>query len=240
MQLKRMMAAAAFIVMATLCGVLIAIWVFKYFSIYIPLENQSVRIDLKEPLQASVLIHDALNVDVVGRVNAEIPIHENLDLPISQTLTPRVYFDNMVPIQTIIPVQEVLKIDQSMPIDTTVKVKILGKDVTLPLKGIIPIRMDVPIDLKVPLNQQVHLKFEAPVKTVLKENLKIPLIATLKTNIPIQGHLNVPIKSALAATVDVQNTLPVKIEKGQLKIPLSSLKLSRHDAVVNEQAKIKP
>ena len=50
---------------------------------------------------------------------------------------------------------------------------------------------------------------------------------TLKAKIPIQGHLNVPIKSALQATVDVQNTLPVKIEKGQLKIPLSSLRLSR-------------
>ena len=66
-------------------------------------------------------------------------------------------------------------------------------------------------------------------KAVLKENLKVPLKATLKTNIPIEGHLNVPIKSALQATVDVQNTLPVKIEKGQLKIPLNSLKLSQHD-----------
>ena len=64
---------------------------------------------------------------------------------------------------------------------------------------------------------------------LLKENLHVPLDATLKTNIPIQGHLNVPIKSALQATVDVQNTLPVKIEKGQLKIPLNSLRLSRRD-----------
>lgn len=39
-----------------------------------------------------------------------------------------------------------------------------------------------------------------------------------------------PIKSALQATVDVQNTLPVKIEKGQLKIPLNSIKLSRQTA----------
>ena len=64
-------------------------------------------------------------------------------------------------------------------------------------------------------------------KTVLKENLNIPLDTTLKTNIPIQGHLNVPIKTALQASVEVQNTLPVKIAQGNLKIPLSSLRLSK-------------
>jgi hypothetical protein len=38
----------------------------------------------------------------------------------------------------------------------------MGRDVTLPLKGNIPIQLDVPLE------QQVHLKFDAPVKTVLK------------------------------------------------------------------------
>nr|WP_068972796.1 MFS transporter [Acinetobacter wuhouensis] len=227
MQLKHGISIIAFILIATVCGVLIAIWVFKHFSIYIPLENQAVSIDLKAPLQAKVQIHDALDVDVTGKVNAEIPINEKLNVPITQTLTPRVYFDNQVPIETTIPVKEILKINQNMPIDTKVKVQVLGKDITLPLKGTIPIQMDVPIDLQVPLKQQVHLKFDAPVKTVLKESLHVPLVTTLKANIPIQGHLNVPIKSALEATVDVQNTLPVKIEKGQLTIPLNSLRLSR-------------
>ncbi|SSS06520.1 Uncharacterised protein [Acinetobacter baumannii] len=71
------------------------------------------------------------------------------------------------------------------------------------------------------------MKFDAPVKTVLKEDLHIPLNAQLKTNIPIQGSLNVPVKTALNASVDVKNTLPVKIEHGELKIPLSSMSLNR-------------
>ena len=53
----------------------------------------------------------ALDVDVTGRVNAEIPIRENLNIPLTQTLTPRVYFDNQVPIKTTIPVRETLKIN---------------------------------------------------------------------------------------------------------------------------------
>ena len=121
-----MLSGLAFIVFAALCGVLIAIWVFKHFNIYIPLENQNVNIDLQEPLQAEVKIHDALDVDVTGRVNAEIPIHENLNIPLTQTLTPRVYFDNQVPIKTTIPVRETLKVNQNLPVNTNVKVKVMG------------------------------------------------------------------------------------------------------------------
>ena len=70
--------------------------------------------------------------------------------------------------------------------------------------------------------QQSH----APVKTVLKENLNIPLKTTLNTQIPVQGHLNVPIQTALKASVDVKNTLPIKIEQGELNIPLNSIRLA--------------
>lgn len=118
MQVKHVLSGLAFIVLASVCGVLIAIWTFKHFNIYIPLENQKVSIDLQEPLQAKVKIHDALDVDVTGRVNAEIPLRENLNIPLTQTLTPRVYFDNQVPIKTTIPVRETLKINQNMPVDT--------------------------------------------------------------------------------------------------------------------------
>lgn len=168
-------------------------------------------------------------MDVTGKVDAVIPINEKLNIPVTQTLTPKVYFDNQVPIQTVIPVKELLKVEQDMPIDTKVSVRVMGKDITLPLKGVIPIKMDVPINLDVPLDQKVHLKFEAPVKVQLKENVRIPLVTTLNTNIPIKGRLNVPVKTALQATVDVKNTLPVKIQQGQLKIPLNSLTLSRTD-----------
>ncbi|MCT9189216.1 MFS transporter, partial [Acinetobacter baumannii] len=55
----------------------------------------------------------------------------------------------------------------------------------------------------------------------------IPLKARLDTNIPIEGNLNVPVKTALDASVDVKNTLPVKIANGELKIPLSTMRLNR-------------
>ncbi len=171
MQLKYVLSGLAFILVATVCGVLIAIWVFKHFNIYIPLENQNVSIDLQEPLEAKVKIHDALDVDVTGRVNASIPIKETLNIPLKQTLNPTVYFDNQVPIKTMIPVRENLTIQQDMFVDTKVKVRVLGRDISLPLKGNIPINLNVPIQMDVPLEQMIHLKFNAPVETVLKENL---------------------------------------------------------------------
>ena len=74
-------------------------------------------------------------------------------------------------------------------------------------------------------------------KTVLKENLQILVNTAVKTNIPIQGHLNVPIKTALNASVDVQNTLPIEIKQGELKIPLNSLQLLREKPLPQEHVK---
>lgn len=235
LQFRRLFAVFALIVVANLCGVYIAMWVFKHFNIYIPLKDQKVAIDLQEPLQVRVKVKEALDVEVNGRVDAKIPINEQLSVPLTQTLTPLVYFDSQVPISTIIPVQEIIKVHQELPIDTKVQVKIFGRDVTLPLKGSIPLQLDVPIDIKVPLQQKVHLKFDAPVKTVLKENLNIPLKTQLNANIPVQGKLNVPITSDLNAAVDVKNTLPVKIAEGELKIPLSSMYLDRVVSTTSEK-----
>ncbi|MDQ8935721.1 MFS transporter [Acinetobacter rudis] len=227
MKIKKLIMILGFLIVAAVCGVLIAIWVFKHFNIYIPLENQAVNIELQEALKAKVTIHDALDVDVTGNVQAVIPVNEQLTIPVNQTLMPHVYFDNMVPIKTTIPVKEVLKVEQDMPIDTKVKVNVFGKDLSFPLKGVIPIKMDVPIELQVPLDQAVHLKFDSKVRTDLKESLRVPLVTTLDTQIPINGRLNVPVKTPLNATVNVENVLPVKIQQGNLKIPLNSVKLLR-------------
>lgn len=126
---------------------------------------------------------------------------QDLNIPLTQTLTPRVYFDNQVPIKTSIPVKETLKVNRDLPIDTKVQVKVLGKDITLPLKGTIPIKLDVPIDIQFRLSKMCILNL-MPIY-VQFENLNIPLDTTLKTNIPINGHLNVPIETALAASVDI-------------------------------------
>ena len=51
LQVKHLLSGLVFIVLATMCGVFIAIWMFKHFNIYIPLENQKVSIDLQEPFK---------------------------------------------------------------------------------------------------------------------------------------------------------------------------------------------
>ena len=46
--------------------------------------------------------------------------NEQLNVPLTQVLTPRVYFDNFVPISTTIPVKETINVNQSLAIDTKV------------------------------------------------------------------------------------------------------------------------
>lgn len=209
--------------LAAICGVYIGIWVFQHFKIYIPLNDQAVNIALQEPLQAKVKIHDALDANVQGNINATVPIKETLSVPIKQTLNPHAYFENSVLIKTVIPVRETLNIDQNLPVDTHVTVKVLGKNITLPLKGDIPLKLNVPISIDVPLEQKAQVKFDFPVKAVVQENLIVPFEADIKANIPVKGHLNAPIQTALEASVDIVKTLPVKIKQGELIIPLDQV-----------------
>lgn len=73
---KYVLIGIAILFLAIACGTALALWIFQHFKIYIPLHQQEVNIDLQEPLQAEVRLHDDLNVDVAGRVNVEIPIQE--------------------------------------------------------------------------------------------------------------------------------------------------------------------
>ncbi len=69
-----------------------------------------------------------LNVDVSGRSECFVFLNtRTVQILLTQTLTPRVYFDNAVPIQTTIPVREVLKINKNMPINTKVQVGLKGR-----------------------------------------------------------------------------------------------------------------
>ena len=86
MQTKKIFGISVFIILATIIGVALAIFVFRQFSIYVPLENQAVDIDLQEPLQAKVKIHDTLDVDVTGTIDATIPIKETLNIDAQNTL----------------------------------------------------------------------------------------------------------------------------------------------------------
>ncbi|WP_374294370.1 hypothetical protein [Acinetobacter sp.] len=49
MQIKKIFGISVFIILATVIGVALAIFVIRQFSIYIPLEYQTVDIDLQEP-----------------------------------------------------------------------------------------------------------------------------------------------------------------------------------------------
>lgn len=215
---------------ATFAGVSLAIWAFNHLNVGIPLNGQKLSIQLDDAIDADVKLDHPLDVQVEGRVNSVIPIRETLNIPLTQTLNPHVYIDSHVPIKTTIPVKQMLEVEQILPVDTRVNVKVLGKNVNLPLKGDIPIKIEVPLDLSVPLDQTVHLKFDTDVKTVLKENLKIPIQQDIKANIPVKGRLNVPLKEAMQAEVKIHNQLPVTVAEGRLDIPLNKIKIQQNSS----------
>lgn len=222
---KTLLTVLLFFVLAVLAGVLAAWWILSYMQLHLPIRNQNAVITIPAPVQARAKVLDALDVQVQGNISTEVPVNQNIAIPVQDTLNTMIHFDHDVPIKMDVPVQNVVPVDQTVPVDTHVTVNVLGKDITLPVKGNIPIKMQVPIKFTVPVNQQVHLTFDAPAQAKLKQDLHVPLNAKINATIPIHGTMQVPVKSDLHAQVFLSDPMPATIVKSDLEIPLSGLSL---------------
>ena len=133
MQTKKIFGISVFIILATIIGVALAIFVFRQSSIYVPLKYQAVVIDLQEPLQAKVKIDDALDIDVSGTIDATIPIKESLDIPLKGCILTIMYLSRPPFLsKTTTSVKETLNID----VQNILSIKIKKGDLEIPLSSI--------------------------------------------------------------------------------------------------------
>lgn len=227
---------SAFIIflVAILLGIVAGWWVFKNFDMNLPIRDQPATVSLPEPIQVKAKVLNDLDVMVRGNLATQIPINQTIQVPVNETLHTVISFDNEVPINMQVPVNYTLPLDQKIHVDSTVKVRLLGRDISLPIRGDIPIKAQIPININVPVNQKVWLKFVAPADARLKQNLNIPLKTTIATNFPLQGVLQVPVKSELQAQVIVPEPVSAVITKSDFRFPLSQLALQRVEKSVDK------
>lgn len=215
---------------AIAAGVGIASWVFNTLEVGLPIRNQQAQVRISEPVQARADILDPLEVMVKGAIHTQIPINQQIQVPIRDTMHTMVTFDNEVPIKLQVKVDNQIPLNQVVHVDTKVEVKILGKTVRLPLRGDIPIKTTIPVHFTIPIDQNVRLKFVAPVAANIEQRLNIPLKATIDANVPVHGVLQVPVKSQVNTQLMIAEPLQTVITESNLKIPLKALSLQRHSA----------
>lgn len=234
--IKWWLSAFAIFLVAILVGIIAGWWVFKNFDMSLPIRNQAATVSLPEPMQVRAKVLNDLDVMVKGHLATQIPIDQTIKVPINETLHTVISFDNEVPIKMTVPVNYNLPLDQKIHVDSTVKVRLLGKDISLPIRGDIPIKAQIPININVPIDQKVRLKFVAPADAKLHQTLNVPLKTTIATNFPLQGVMQVPVKSELQAQVIVPQPVSAVITESDFKFPLNQLALQRI-AQIKDKAK---
>jgi hypothetical protein len=227
MMMKWWISALIVFMVAIGLGVVAGWWVFKNFDMNLPVRNQPATVTLPEPMQVRAKVLNDLDVMVKGQLSTEIPIDQSIQVPINETLHTVISFDHDVPIKMQVPVSYTLPLDQVIHVDSKVKVTVLGKDISLPIRGDIPIKAQIPINMNVPIDQRVRLKFVAPADAKLQQQLNIPLKTTIATTFPLQGVMQVPVKSELQAQVVVPQPISAVISESDFSFPLSQLALQR-------------
>jgi hypothetical protein len=188
-----------------------------------------VYVDQTLEVDASVL--NALDIRLNETVSTRVPVDTLLSVPVEQALELDAVFDAVVPIRVDVPVNDVILLEQDVELDTVVEADLLGETFQLPLRGRFPIRAEVPIALLVPIDQPVRLRFTAPIKARLRQNLEVPLKTEIVAEVPLQTEMSVPVLNDVAVTVTIPRDppLPVRLNYADLRIPVGDLRFDLVD-----------
>ncbi len=218
--------AVGLFALAVMAGGLLAWWMLNYIAVQLPLKNQQAQVKINEPILAKANVLNPLDVMIQGQLQTQIPIDQQIQVPIKDTIRTQVSFDHEIPIQLAVNIDQQIPLEQVIHLDSKVQVKILGKEMSLPIRGDIPIHATIPVKLTMPINQKIKLKFVAPVDAKINQRLNIPLKATIDAKVPLQGVLQVPVKSQIETQVFLPDTLPVTITKSDIQFPLKDISLT--------------
>lgn len=212
---------------AAVIGALIAYFIFTYVEVKLPLHDQPATVTLPDPLTGRAEVLEKLDIAIDDTIQTQVPVNQQVTIPIKDTLDLKLHFDGDVPLKLDIPVNETIQLKQKVDLDTVIKARILGDTQKLPVQGTIPINEKVPLDLTVPVDKTVHLNFTAPVSAEIDQELTVPLKTTIDANVPIDSAFNVPVLNQLKGRIDMPDTpTKVVINKADLKLPLRTLELS--------------
>ena len=73
-------------VAAIAVGAGIGWWILNYLEIGLPIRNQQAQVRITESVQAKADIYDSLEVIVKGSIDTKIPINQQIQVPIKDTM----------------------------------------------------------------------------------------------------------------------------------------------------------
>lgn len=181
--------------------VAIAILFWLYLNVIASMQISTHRSEIMLPDALATKIHvgNYLDIHSQGKLNTQIDIDRQLNLPLKGKYLADLKFEIETPITVNIDYQTMIRIDQLMPVETTTDLiyqnQLLPK---FPLKLDIPVQLDVPFELKRAYTIPVKIQFDGPVYFEFDERVGLHVVHRFSP----QLNLNDPMKMDRIASFD--------------------------------------
>ncbi len=217
-------------VVAVVCGVLVAWWVYFHIVIDIAIRDQKMGVTLPESIRGIAEITNVLEVAMKGEISTEVPFNQELTVPLQGRYDLDVELRAKVPLKFDVTYNGILPIDTQA--DVTIRTGINYKNLkslrNLDIQTTIPLKFPLPVNLNVPIDQVIDLEYVGPLTADLDDELKTVVNTTLKARLPINQTVRTPVTARLPLTLfPQQDQVRAILTRLDVKLrPSSMLKFS--------------
>tara|TARA_R110001599_G_scaffold44009_5_gene131495 strand:+ start:6460 stop:7248 length:789 start_codon:yes stop_codon:yes gene_type:complete len=217
---------------ATVGALLVFYFVIRHLHAQLLVTDETLLAYVDQPLEVEASVLNRLDIELDEVVSTRVPVDTVLTVPVAQPLELNAEFDALVPIRVDVPVEDVILLEQNVDIDTIVQADLLGETFDLPLRGSFPVRAEVPVTILVPIEQNVRLRFTAPIRARMRQDLIVPLKTEIVAEVPLKARMSVPVLNDLfvSAVVNKDPPLEVRLNYSDLLIPVGKVGLRFADA----------
>ena len=224
---RRSIGWALLIVVGIVAGAALGYVVTGRVLIAVTLHGQRAQIRLPQTLQTRVRTTRAVRVGLSGTVPVDVPLHQQLPLPLHGA------YDASLVMDADIPLQLVIDYHGNVPVHTQATVKgstdLVVNSTLVPSFPIeVPITLDFqqPVSLRVPVDTTLHLHYDGPVTLHFDQTVSPVLDTVLHTRVAVDRSVDTPIVSAFDVSVQLpQSPQTMVIQRAALQFPLNALRL---------------
>ncbi|WP_410210830.1 hypothetical protein [Aquirhabdus sp.] len=215
---------------------IIVIGLFLGFQLYthilagLTLSDQPGFLQLPKSITGTASATNDIAIKLKGRIDAEVPVKQDLQLPLHGVYQANISLDTHVPLR--------FTINYKGDVDVHAYADIVGTTElvtqrhwylpTFPLKARVPLDFKLPISLSVPVDTQIRFVYNGPLTLKLNQTLTSPIDTVLRTYLMVDRNVSTPILASFGMRFyPPQTPLPVLVKYADLKLPLSSLRIQR-------------
>lgn len=219
-------------------GVLIGFLAYSRYVLVLGLRDQAALVRFPPQIQASAVATRALAIQLNGVIDAQVPFHQRLQVPLHGRYRADVALDTQVPLHLLIryrgrvPIHAVAQVSGTT--DLVFHSALLPK---FPLKFQVPLDFQQPVSLTVPVDTVFHFVYRGPVSVTFDQTLDVPVDTVLHTALKVDRQVDAPILARFGLLLRLPSTpLPLIVTHSDLQVPLASLRLQRRVSATDVSA----